>query len=91
MEERVYEIEMIFITNPVNGKYQVECLSRRQQSIKLNFDNVEGIELITTKTMEIRNSFLQMGEGQNKIWNIRFTFPRNLLIKYSGKIVIEVL
>lgn len=91
MEERVKEVEMMFVQNTGGNNYTVECVNRNRQSTKINFSDVEGIEINgNAKAMQIKNSFLQMGEAQNKMWNVRFPFPTNLLIKYLGKIQIEI-
>lgn len=90
MEEKVFDVEMIYIQNTLEGKYTVECIGRRDKNVELNFSNVEGIEIDAKKPLEIKHSFIQMNESQPKIWNLKFTYPVNLIIKFMGKILIEV-
>ncbi len=90
MEEKVFDVEMIYIQNTLEDKYTVECIGRRDKNVELNFSNVEGIEIDAKKPLEIKHSFLQMNESQPKIWNLKFYYPVNLTIKYEGKIIIEV-
>jgi hypothetical protein len=91
MEEKVYEVEMMYIQNTSGSDYTVETSGRRTKSVKLNFSNVEGVEINSPKPLEVKNSFIQMNDGQSKLWNMRFAYPTNLLIKYNGRIVIEAL
>jgi hypothetical protein len=91
MEEKVYEVEMMYIQSTSGKDYSVETMGRRSKNVKLNFSNVEGIEINSTRPLEIKNSFIQMNDGETKIWNMRFVYPTNLAIKYMGKIVIEVI
>lgn len=90
MEEKANEVEMLYIQNTSGDNYTVETAGRRARALKLSFSNVEGIEIDARKPMEIKNSFLQMNEGHAKMWNLRFNYPTNLLIKYMGKIIIQV-
>ena len=90
MEEKVREVEMVFIQNTSGNDYTVECVGRNKQSVKLNCPNVEGIEInANMSAMQIKSSFLQMSENQSKMWNLRFAFPTNLRIKFLDKILIE--
>ena len=91
MEERLYEVEMMYIQNTTGDNYSVETSGRRTKTVKLNFSDVEMIEINTPKALEIKNSIVQMKDGSPKLWSMRFAFPTNLLIKYTGRIVIEVL
>jgi len=92
MEESVREVEMMYIKNPSGDNYTVETMGRRSTPVKLNFSNVEGVEFnAANKPLEIKNSFLQMKEGEPKIWNLRFGYPTNFSIKFMGKIIIEVI
>lgn len=92
MEESVYEVEMVYIQNTSGDQYTLETMGRRSKNFKLNFKGVEGVEINTPKPLEIKNSLVQMNEGQAKIWNMRFAFPTNLLIKFvMNRIVIEAL
>jgi len=91
MEEKVYEVEMMYIQNTSGNDYSVETAGRRSKNVKLKFANVEGIEFGGSTAIEIKNSFLQMNEGHPKMWNLRFNYPVNLSIKYMGKIIITTL
>ncbi|MCP5053009.1 MAG: hypothetical protein GY940_37930, partial [bacterium] len=66
MEEKVYEVEMMYIQNTSDNNYSVETMGRRSKNFKLNFANVEGIEVNATKSLEVKNSFIQMNDGQSK-------------------------
>ncbi len=90
MDEKIYEVEMVYIQNTTDNNYTLETMGRRSKNFKLNFANVEGIEINSPKPMEIKNSLVQMSEGHTKMWNMRFSYPISLLVKYSmGKIVLE--
>ena len=89
MEERITEIEMIYIQNTSDDNYSVECMGRRKGSVKLNFSQVEGIEIKAQRPLEITNSYLQMSDKDSKMWNIRFAYPTELVVRYMGKIMIE--
>lgn len=89
MEEKIFEVEMIYIQNTSGSDYSVEFVSRRNKTVKLNFSDVEGIELNATKPLELKNSYLRL--GNDKIWNLRFNFPTNLKIRYMEKITIETI
>ncbi len=92
MAENIYEVEMIYIQNPSGSNYSVEFTGRRCKTLKLNFSNVEGVEFNPLRPLEIKNSYIQMAEGQNKVWNIRLNYPTHFSIKFAlNKIVIEVL
>jgi len=91
MTEEIREVELLYIQSTSGNKYTVETTGRRTKSMTLHFSDVEGVEIDAKRSLEIRSSFLQMNEGQNKMWNLRFVYPTTLQIKYSmGKIVIEV-
>lgn len=90
MEEKIFDIEMIYIENTLEDKYTVECVGRYRKNVKFSFSSVEGIEIDAKKPLEIKHSFIQMNESQPKIWNLKFTYPVNLIIKFVGKIIIEV-
>jgi len=90
VEERITEIEMIYIQNTSDDNYTVECMSRRKGTTKLNFSQVEGVEINARRPIEITNSFLQMSDKDNKMWNIKFAYPTEFVIKYMGKIMIEI-
>ena len=90
MEEKLNNIEMIYVQNTSGDNYTVECIGRRHQTTRLNFSNVEGIELSAISSVEIKQSFIQMSENQGKMWNIKFSYPERLSVKYVGKINIEV-
>lgn len=91
MEEKVYEVEMMYIRNTSGDDYTVETAGRRSKSVKLSFSNVEGIEIGGSIPFEIKNSYLQMRDGDQKMWNLRFNYPVNFSIKYMGKIVITTI
>lgn len=90
MEETLYDVEIVYIQNASANDYTVECIGRHRQSVKLNFQDAEGIEISAPKSVEIKNSYIQMAEGESKMWNIRFTYPTTLVIRFTGKIIIEV-
>ena len=92
MEEKVYDVEMLYIRNTSGTNYVVETSGRRSKSLRLTFSQVEGVEISALRPMEIKNSYIQMAEGQDKTWNMRFGFPTNFSIKYAmGKIIIETI
>ncbi|MCP5106117.1 MAG: hypothetical protein GY950_22215 [bacterium] len=92
MEEKVYEVEMMYIQNTSGTNYSVEMTGRRCKNMKLNFSNVEGIEFNPQRALEIKSSYIQMSEGQSKIWNIKFAYPTNFGVKFIvGKIIIDVI
>lgn len=91
MEEKVYEVEMIYIQNTFGTNYTVETSGRRAKTVKLNFSGIEAVEIDAARPLEVKNSYLQLAEGQNKMWNMRFAYPTNLTIKAAmNKIVIDV-
>jgi len=90
MEEKVFDVEMIYIQNTSKDKYTIECIGRHNKNVELSFSKVEGIEIDARKPLEIKHSFVQMNESQPKIWNLKFYYPVNIIIKYVGKIIIEV-
>ena len=91
LAEEVRDVEIIYIQNTSGNNFSVETAGRQCQSVKLNFANVEGIEIDAKIHMGIKSSFLQMADGQDKMWNLRFNYPTNFKIRYTGKIVIEVI
>jgi hypothetical protein len=90
-EETVREVEIMYIQCTSANNYSIETTGRRAKTVKLNFSDVEGIEIDASRTLEIKSSFLQMADGQPKMWNLRFLYPTNFRIKYVGKIIIEVI
>ncbi len=90
MEEHVTEVEMMYIKNTSGNNYSIETTGRRARNVKLNFSNVDSIEIDAKRPLELKNSFIQMADGQPKMWNMRFNYPSNFTIKYMGKIIIEV-
>ncbi len=90
-EQKLYDIEMIFIQNEEGNRYRVECVGRHQNSVVLNFDNVEGIELAAKNSVELKHSYLQLSDGQGKMWNLKFSFPTAVSIRCAGKIMIDVI
>lgn len=91
MVQKVYEVEMMYIRNTSGNDYTIEVTGRRCKTMKLNFSNVEGIEIDAHKPLEVRNSYIEMSGDQASVWNLRFVYPTNFNIKYIGKIVIEVI
>jgi hypothetical protein len=92
MEERVYDVEMMYIQNTSGTDYSVELTGRRRSTVKLKFPKAEAVEFKPQRALEVTHSYIQMGEGQNKIWNIRFAYPTNFSVKFvMGKIVIDVI
>lgn len=92
MAEKIYEVEMIYIQNPSGTNYSVEFAGRRIKTVKLNFSKVEGVEFNPKRPLEMKNSYIQMAEGQNKVWNLRLNYPTNFSVDYVlNKIVIEVI
>ena len=92
MEEKVYEVEMMYIQNTSSTNYSIEFTGRRCKSIKLNFSKVEGIEFSPQRALELKHSYLQMADGQNKMWNIKFAYPTNFAVKLLlGRIIIEAI
>lgn len=91
MEEKVYDVEMIYIQNPSADNYTVELIGRHQNTVKLNFSHVEGIEFNARSPVEIKSIFLQMSDSQPKAWNARLGYPVNLKIRFSGRIIIETI
>ena len=91
MQQKIYDVEMMYIQNTSGNDYTVETMSRRSKNIKLNFSNVDGVEINTQKPLEIKNSFLSMAENGSKVWNMRFSYPTNIKINFIGKITIEVI
>jgi hypothetical protein len=91
MQETVRGVDMMFIQCTPENKYTVELSSKQSKNMRLNFANVEGIELNTSQPLNLRNSYIQMSDGQPKMWNMRFSSPVNLRVRYAGKIIIEVI
>jgi hypothetical protein len=91
MEEKVNEVEMMYIQNTSGTNYSVELTGRRCKTTKLNFSHVEGVEFCLPRPLEVKHSYLQMAEGQNKMWSLKFVYPTNFIIKsVLNKISIEI-
>lgn len=88
MDEKVFDVTMIYIQNTSAGNYSLEFYCRNK-NIKLNFSNVEGIELIAKIPLELKSSFMQLTENLPKVWNMKLGYPTNFKINYSGRITIE--
>jgi len=88
MDEKVFDVSMMYIQNTSANNYSLEFYCRNK-NIKLNFSNVEGIELIGKIPMELKTSFVQMAENVPKVWNLKLGYPMNFKISYSGRITIE--
>lgn len=91
MQETVRGVDMMFIQCTPDNKYTVEISGKQSKNIRLSFANVEGIELNASRPLDLRNSYIQMSNGQPKMWNMRFSSPTDLRIRYAGKIIIEVI
>ena len=91
LAEEVREVEIMYIQNTSGNNFSIETAGRRSKTVKLNFTDVEGIEIDAKIPLGIKSSFIQMADGQDKMWNLRFNYPTNFKIKYMGKIVIEVI
>ncbi len=89
MEERLYDIEMMYVQCTAGKDYVVECLGRQHQTVRLSFSGVEGVELVAKVPVEIRQSFLQLSDKEPRVWNIKFAFPVNVRVSMTGKILIE--
>ena len=88
MDEKVFDVSKIYIQNTSASNYTLEFYCRGK-NIKLNFNAVEGIEIIAKIPMELKSSFLQLAENMPKVWNMKMGYPMNFKISYSGKIIIE--
>ncbi len=90
MDEKVFDVTMIYIQNTADGNYSLEFYCRNK-NIKLNFSNVEGIEIIAKIPLELKSSFVQLAEHLPKVWNMKLGYPTNFKISYSGRITIEAI
>lgn len=90
MSEKVFDVEMIFIRNTSGSEYTVECLGRNHQDSIFKFSGVEGIEIQASPPMEVKNSYMQLGDSQEKMWNLKLAIPCTIHISFMGKIVIKV-
>ncbi len=88
MDEKVFDVSMIYIQNTSASNYTLEFYCR-DRNVKLNFSQVEGIEILGKVPMELKSSFLQLTESMPKVWNIKMGYPMNFRISYSGRISIE--
>lgn len=88
MDEKLFDVSMIYIQNTSAGNYSLEFYCRNK-NIKLNYANVEGIELIAKIPVELKTTFIQMAESLPKVWNMKLGYPTNFKVKYSGRITIE--
>jgi hypothetical protein len=88
MDEKVFDVTMIYIQNTSAGNYSLEFYCRNK-NIKLNYANVEGIELTARIPMELKSTFVQMAENLPKVWNMKLGYPTNFKVSYSGRITIE--
>jgi hypothetical protein len=88
MEEKVFDVSMIYIQNTSANNYTLEFYCR-DKNVKLHFSAVEGIEMLGKVPMELKSSFLQLAEHMPKVWNIKMGYPMNFRIGYSGRITIE--
>ena len=88
MDEKVFDVSMIYIQNTSAANYTLE-FTCRDKTIKLNFSAVEGIEMIAKVPMEIKSSFVQLTENMPKVWNMKMGYPMNFRIRYNGRIILE--
>lgn len=91
MEEKIFEIDLLYIKNTGPDSYSIECTSRRGRSVILNYSNVEGIEINASVVLEVKNAFMSCNRNDERIWNMKFNTPANLKISHSGKILIQVI
>lgn len=92
LEQKAYEVEMMYIQNTSGNNYSVEVGGRRCKPMKLNFTNAEGVEFSPQRPVEVKNSYTQMAEGHNKMWSLKFAYPTNFSIKYAmNRIVIDII
>ena len=91
MEEKIFEVDMIYIKNTSPTDYSIECASRRKKSIILNFSNADRVEINAPVPLEVKNAIMSCNANGERIWNMRFSSPANLKIGYSGKIIIQVI
>lgn len=88
MDEKVFDVSMIYIQNTGEGKYSLEFYCRNK-NIKLHYTDVEGIEMIAKVPLEMKNSFAQLSEKFPKVWNMKLGYPCNFRVSFSGRITIE--
>jgi hypothetical protein len=88
MEEKVFDVSMLYIQNTAASNYTLEFYCR-DKNIKLNFSSVEGIEIIAKVPIELKSSFVQLADNMPKVWNMKMVYPMNFKITYSGKIILE--
>ena len=88
MGEKVFDVSMIYIQNASAGNYSLE-FTCRDKVIRLNYANVEGIEMIAKVPLELKSAFVQLGESLPKVWNMKLGYPTNFKVSYSGRITIE--
>ena len=74
MDEKVFDVSMIYIQNTSAGNYSLEFYCRNK-NIKLNYANVEGIEMIAKVPVELKTTFVQMAENLPKVWNMKMLIP----------------
>lgn len=91
MSEKVFDVEMIFIRNISGSDYSVECIGRHHLNNIYKFSGVQGIEIKASIPLEIKNSYMQLDDSQEKMWNLKLTKPHGLKISFMEKIVIEVI
>ncbi len=88
MDEKVFDVTMIYIQNTSADNYSLEFYCRNK-NIKLNYSHVEGIELVAKVPVELKTSFMQMTENVPKVWNMKLGYPTNFKISFNGRITIE--
>jgi len=88
MEEKVFDVSMIYIQNTSASNYTLEFYCR-DKNVKLNFSAVEGIEMIAKIPMEVKSQFVQLTETMPKVWNMKMVYPMNFRVSYNGRIILE--
>ena len=88
MDEKVFDVSMIYIQNTSASNYSLEFYCR-DKNIKLNFSAVEGIELIAKIPMELKSSYLQLSEDMPKVWNMKMVYPMNFRSATAARFIIE--
>ncbi len=88
MDQKVFDVSMIYIQSTAAGSYSLEFYCR-DKNIKLHYANVEGVEMIAKIPLEMKSAFVQLGDNQPKVWNLKLGYPTNFKVSYSGRITIE--
>ncbi len=89
-EQRLYDIDLIFISYQPQKGYEIEFRSRHNQVQTFVFTHLEGIEIKSLRPFEVRSSFLQLSDQSTRSWNVRLDFPVNIKLYELGSLIIEV-